>query len=264
MALKNSDELSDLGRRLYRLMDEYNKNHNEEQKITSPKELAAALYDQNLVRVNSRENFNDAWRDRNNAIQSIEKKIVRHIKSGIVSDQQGDYLLAYSKFFGCSTDFILGLTPVMSSDIEVRRICELLGLSENVVIRLIRSAHEKEDPASGLWSLLMGSDLFYTIPQDVVTMGNELIRMYQNEGEITALQWEWEHVGGKDRLAVGLDIQGQQEQMDSRKAAFYGMLSKMSRNITEFIEQDLQQKIFPFRTRFADQRLRDAKARHGK
>src|SRR5699024_2414803 len=45
-----------------------------------------------LVHVKTRENFNSPERDRYNAILSIEKKIVRHIKSGMMVDSQGEYL----------------------------------------------------------------------------------------------------------------------------------------------------------------------------
>ncbi len=87
MALRNDETISELGRRLYELMDE--------KKIGSPKELAKALYRLGLVHVKTRENFNSPERDRDNALQSIEKKIVRHIKSGVLADNQGEYLLAY-------------------------------------------------------------------------------------------------------------------------------------------------------------------------
>ena len=50
----------------------------EDDQIHSPKHLATALYDAGLVQVKARENFNSDDINRNNAIGSIEKKIVRH------------------------------------------------------------------------------------------------------------------------------------------------------------------------------------------
>lgn len=38
-----------------------------------------------------------------------------------------------------------------------------------------------------------------------------------------------------DLMDINLDIEGQQQEMESRKSAFYGMLSKSSRNLEEVI-----------------------------
>lgn len=184
MALKNQEGISEFGKRLYLMMERYNDAADDAKKVSSPKDLAIAFYSDGLVHVNTRENFNDPSRDKWNAINSIEKKIVRHIKTGVISDKQGEYLLAYAKFFDCSTDYLLGLTPIVSSDIEVRRICELLGLSEAVVIELLRCRQNGDVAVSGCWSLLMESSLLHSIPNDIISMGKEMQRMYQAEGEL--------------------------------------------------------------------------------
>ena len=131
MALKNRDDLSELGNRLYLLMDRYNLSVPDDKKIDTPKKLATALYEAGLVEVKNRENFNSDEINKNNAIGSIEKKIVRHINTGKISDKNGDYLPAYAKFFNayakffkCSSDYILGLTDIISDNIEVRQICQ--------------------------------------------------------------------------------------------------------------------------------------------
>lgn len=87
MALRNDETISNLGQRLYSLMDEKG--------LDSPKDLAKRLYEEGLVHVKTRENYNSPERDRDNAVLSIEKKIVRHIKSGVISDQNGEYVIAY-------------------------------------------------------------------------------------------------------------------------------------------------------------------------
>ena len=179
MALKNDETISNFGHRLCALM--------EEKEISSPKELAKKLYMRKLVHVKTRNNYNSPERDRDNAILSIEKKIVRHIKTGVISDQNGEFVLAYSSFFGCSTDYILGLTDIRTPNYETRYICELLGLNENVVTELIRCNQEKDNPVPACWSLLMGSQLLHSLPEDMILMGTELQRMYQHEGELNAL-----------------------------------------------------------------------------
>lgn len=256
MALKNDESISDLGRRLFALMDE--------KQIESPKELATLLYDAALVHVKTRENFNSPSRDRDNAILSVEKKIVRHIKSGLISDSQGEYILAYSKFFHCSSDYILGLTDIRSSNIEVRFMCEKLGLSEKVVVSLIHSRKNQDDLCASCWSLLMESSLFSSVPQDIVSMGKELQQQYQHEGKIKALRWEREKNVGPDLMDINLDIKGQEQQMDSSRSAFYGLLSKTSRNFSEIIEQHLISVYEPFRIMFAKKILEETKKKYEK
>ncbi|MDE6993460.1 MAG: hypothetical protein K2P41_03405, partial [Lachnospiraceae bacterium] len=225
----------------------------DEKGLDSPKDLAKRLYELGLVHVKTRENYNSPERDRDNAILSIEKKIVRHIKSGTVSDQNGEYILAYSKFFGCSADYILALTNIRTPDVETRRICELLGLSETVVAELMKCHKEAENPIPGCWSLLMDSPLLYSLPSDIITMGKELQLMYQHECTLTALLRERTKKSGSDLMDINLDIEGQQQEMESRRSAFYGMLSKVSRSLEEMIEHHLVMTYAPFRTMFAEE-----------
>lgn len=254
MALRNDEIISALGQRLYSLMDE--------KELASPKDLAKKLYESGLVHVKTRENYNSPERDRDNAILSIEKKIVRHIKSGTVSDQNGEYILAYSKYFGCSADYILGMTSIRTPDVETRRICELLGLSETVVTALMKCHKDADNPVPGCWSLLMDSPLLYSLPTDIITMGKELQLMYQHEGKLNALLWERTKKNGPDLMDINLDIEGQQQEVESRRSAFYGMLSKSSRNVEEMIEHHLVTVYAPFRKMFAEKMLSDTQKRY--
>lgn len=264
MALKNQEGISEFGKRLYMMMERYNNTADDVRKVSSPKDLAIAFYNNGLVHVNTRENFNDPSRDKWNAINSIEKKIVRHIKTGVISDKQGEYLLAYASFFDCSTDYLLGLTPIVSSDIEVRRICELLGLSEMVVVELLKCRQNDDVAVAGCWSLLMESSLLHSIPNDIVSMGKEMQLMYQVEGELKAYQWKREKVTGPDLMDINLDIEGKQNEMDSKRSAFYGLLSKVSRNVEERIEAHLYQTYAPFRSEFAKAMMEEARKRLSK
>ena len=130
MAYKNTmreDEYSGFGKKLMGLMCESGYD-------TAPK-LARKLYDSGVVKVkprNGKYEDDDGTEQRKNAIGSVQKKIEKHLKSEIC-DIQGEFIIAYSRFFQCSADWLLGFTDVRTPNIEVRQICEKTGLSEAAV-----------------------------------------------------------------------------------------------------------------------------------
>lgn len=93
-------------------------------------------------------------------------------------------------------------------------------------------------------------------------MANELQHMYQHEGELNALIWERKKKSGPDLMEINLDIEGQKQQMESSRSAFYGMLSKASRNFEEMIEEHLTTTLAPFREIIAEEMLSRAKKRY--
>ena len=209
MSIKNNPNISLFSQRLFALMDEYNKTCSEGSKIDTPKKLAAALYDAGYIKVRSRENFNDPQRDRNNAIQSIEKKIRKHINTGKISDDSGEYLPAYVKFFGCSSDYLLGFTDVSSKDIEVRLICKKTGLSEISVANLIENAPQEDDDedvfcCSRWWSDLLSSELFTTAPNEWFLYISALLKLNKTEAKIKAINKAINEVSSQDGIAAGL------------------------------------------------------------
>lgn len=44
-----------------------------------------------------------------------------------------DYLVKYARYFGVSTDYLLGLTDSPTTDIDLRSVCEYTGLSDEAV-----------------------------------------------------------------------------------------------------------------------------------
>ena len=265
MALRNQEPLSEFGKRLYSLIDEYDSaEENKDNLIKSPKGLAKQLYDLGLIHVNTRENFDYESREYNNAIGSIEKSIVNHIKTGIIKDQKGEFVIAYSRFFNCSADYILGLTDIRTPDVEIRRICELTGLSESVVGRLIESRRKGQLQQTGCWSMLMGSELYYTVPEDWLTLAEEAQISMQKEVEFDVLQWEETQATGPAKMDIRLDMEGAKQEKDSRRAAFYGMLSKISRNVADFIEQETVLRYAEFKIRFKDAMMEDARRKYNK
>ena len=80
---------------------------------------------------------------------SIEKTIQRHLSfessdSKFLPDTlHAPHIKAYCDFFNCSTVYLLGKTDVRSSDIEIRQICNRLGLTEEAVNAIIKITGEK-------------------------------------------------------------------------------------------------------------------------
>lgn len=248
MALRNKS-ISEFGKRLYELIDEKDDGIiNDEEKIRSPRGLAKQLLKQGLVHVKTNpESFNDETTDHNNAVSSVEKKIVRHIKTGMIGDKYGEFVKAYSKFFACSSDYILGLTPIKSPDVEIRRICELTGLSENVVQRLVDISREGENQLTTDWSDILGSSLFESIPSDWSTITRIAYEKSDLQGRLEALNWEKKYLSKKkidltDPMIFDIprdiddEISMVEEEIANRDAAFYGTLSKVSKNMADYIE----------------------------
>ena len=257
MALKNREDLSELGKRLFILMDRYNESVSQEKQLHSPKDLATAIYDAGLVKVKTKEdNFNSEKINRNNAIGSVEKKIVRHMSTGVVSDKNGDYLPAYAKFFNCSTDYILGLTDIISDNMEVRQICRHLCFPEGLVLELMKCQQNGNYAVPSCWSILMGSNLLYSVPEDMIAMGNELELVYQHEAELKALQYLSKKKSGPDLMDIQLDIEGMSKEVESNLSAFYGRLSKLSRNIEETIEGNISHRLEGIRKAITDEMMK--------
>lgn len=117
------DDLSLFKNRLWNLM--------EEKKITTAKQLAKILYDNALVTVNQKDNYDDLntvyWR----AVSSVEKKIQHHLNSDDTKKLQGEFAEAYCKFFECSSDYLFGF--ISSPTHAITDIKKETGLSEHAI-----------------------------------------------------------------------------------------------------------------------------------
>jgi len=245
MALKNRDDISDFGKRLYGLIaDMDSRIEDDSEKIKSPKGLAKKLYDQGLVHVQTKENFNSEYTNYSNAINSIEKKIVRHINTGVIKDQQGEFVIAYSKFFNCSSDYILGLSDVKSPDATVRGICDAIGFSEAVVQKLIENNNGEDAFTVACWSDLMETRLFDELPSQWYRYADQLLELYTNESDLKTREWEIEH--RKDSRVIDLiriGLEETKEKVKVNRNTCEGILYTISRNLIEIIEQITEQEL---------------------
>ncbi len=244
MALKNDESISELGKRLLDLMQDHG--------FQSPKEIAKELYSQQLIHVKTRECFNSPERMRDNAILSIEKKIVRHIRTGLISDDSGEYILGYCKLLNCSSDYLLGLTPIKSADIEVRRICEKTGLEESAVAGLIKyKDYDDENDyipehqcIAGWWSHILGSDLLFSIPNNIRIAAEEIQEGYRLRSTLQIAKWNIEHsselyLTHECIIDNELSIEQIEERLRQLEPHLQGMLYKISRDLTAFLEKEV-------------------------
>lgn len=248
MALKNDENISAFGQRILNLMVEKGCD-------TTPA-LAEQLLDKGLVKVNSREG-DDPFKKRNNAIGSIERKIRVHIHSDDASCLQGEFVIAYCKFFECSADYLFGFTEVRTPDINVREICDKTGLSEAAVLNLVNKGYDEQtnEMAVGCWSMILGSALYRTIPNDWLEAGNHAIHIAQMDAQLKAAEWELTQVSGPDILDLRMDMEGYLAQAKAGSAAFSGLLFKISRNVADFIEHNINRSLGDVRGAFDDEYL---------
>lgn len=197
------------------------------------------MYDQQLVHVKPRKQDNPDYDTRISAIGSIEKKIVRHIKTGMISDDSGEYLLAYCKLLKCSSDYILCLTPIKSNNIEIRRVSEITGLKERVIQRFINYNDEFFEYIINWWSRILSEPLFNHVPDllsDIVEYAREQCNY---KSTMKALEWELNNCP-KDEKATFDDLYDSytnyEERLNSMNPTYQGMLYQITREFTDTLE----------------------------
>lgn len=218
------NDMSLFKNRLWSLMGE---------KHDSPKQLAKDLYDAGLVEVKQRENYNDERVDKNNAYGSIEKKIRKHCNSDTARELQGEFILAYSQFFGCSVDYLLGFTDIRTNSMDIRQICEKTKLSEEAVKHIIDNPVQ-----TAWWSKLFETSLFIDLPAGWIRMLQELyirhvkLKDAKPEQEIVN---ELKKTGNLSQanlikhpaFKAGVDA-------ETASSAYYGRLAKINAQITNY------------------------------
>ena len=117
----------------------------------------------------AKETFGDRLRDLRN-ISGISQKVLCNdlgiSKAALSYYENGqrvpdiDILLNIAKRFNVSADYLLGRTSVKTTDIDLKAVCEYIGLSENAVTK-IRSAISKDVKSSVLYEGIIVDVLDY-------------------------------------------------------------------------------------------------------
>ncbi len=181
MAIRNDENLSMFGQKLLGLMVEHN--------CDTPKALAKKLLEAKLVSVNTR--GKDVFKNRDNAVGSIEKKIRTHLHADDATCLQGEFVNAYCKFFGCSADFLFGYTDIRTSDVNIRETCEITGLSEEAVNCLKENKQVANDSVfsyTSWWSELLEGDSFYAIPMSWLDYAGRIVEILDIDKRIKAVK----------------------------------------------------------------------------
>lgn len=228
MSLKNANDLSEFGSRLSNLLTEKN---------VSPRTLAKNLLEKGLVHVKSR--GKDPWTKDNNAIGAVEKKIRAHIKAADANCLQGEFVIAYCKYFDISSDYLFGITKLRTSDMELRRVCEITGLTENAVKRL---AYDGGDPRrwqwnSICWSRLITSNVYDSIDRTIQSLQDQQMEKAKAEAYIDALKTKMNGCGGRKLMDMQLDLRENENRVVAANNALSGSLFLISRDVSNVIEK---------------------------
>ena len=182
MAIRNDDNLTPFGQKLLGLMSEKD--------CDTPKALAKKLLEAKLVTVNTR--GNDVFKNRDNAVGSIEKKIRIHLHAKDATCLQGEFVNAYCKYFDCSADFLFGFTDIRTPDVQIRKICEITGLSEESVNCLQENKQVNNDDNvfsyTSWWSELLNGDSFYAIPMSWLDYASRIVEILDIDKHIEAAE----------------------------------------------------------------------------
>jgi predicted transcriptional regulator len=146
---------------------------------------------------------------------SIEKTIQRHLrfestdKESLSDTLHAPHIKAYCEFFNCSTDYLLGKTDVRSKDIEIRQICDRLGLTEAAVNAIIKMTGEETaiskvrmlpEESRAILSNILTADKF----KDFIENIKQLDETYEKTEE-NNIWVELEKQIGKKRLSTAIE-----------------------------------------------------------
>ena len=241
---KRTEEHKDLTlfkNRLIALMEEKGEQYN------SGRKLALALYegryfdniDYNTNDGNNERKRNDIWR--------IEKQIEKHMNLETCDKVNGKYLIIYSSFFGCSTDYLLGITKVKSNNPKIREICEYTGLSEKAVVNLTYTLDEELSGVplqyiNEVWNVILESDLFDIIRWDWFSLCNQIGKSDNEMAEIEA----WDKIKNDSKSDLMLFHEAKIETLKKNigyyEDFFYGRLNKISREISMQLEASVKER----------------------
>lgn len=179
-----------------------------------PEDLAEALYNNKECReiVMPRERKDKDGKITRSATKiqnAIKRAIQYHYEEEDAYKVQSTYMYAYSLLFDCSLDYLYGKTEIMSSNLNVREICDKTGLSEEAVNCLIEnmpedSSYQDEENTfsyASWWSELLCGDSYYAVPMAWLGYASRIVEMDDIDKEIRASDRAEQEVELKDVIS---------------------------------------------------------------
>ena len=74
----------------------------------------------------------------------ISQQVLSSLENGKTAFTD-EYLIQFAKYFNVSSDYLLGLTDIKTTDRDVNFVCEYTGLDENTVLTLNRVVKERNE-----------------------------------------------------------------------------------------------------------------------
>lgn len=241
--------------------------HCKEYDVDTAKKLATVLYDLELVKVQSSESFIEPNKPKQNAIWSVEKKIQKHLKALTPDHVQGEFVIAYSKLFKCSAEYILCMTNIKSLDFDVREICRKTGLTETAVEKLMHESkpmtiyEEGDSSYAAWWSEFMETPSFENFPRAWLSMLNsaKLMQAYKLKSEGIKRTLDLPTLSEAFSLKQADKLKWSDEQAETYETDYCGRLYKLSMDFSAFLggyaNIKIMEHIFDLKSEYCDTEL---------
>ena len=182
-------------------------------------------------------------------LAAIMRRVQDHLDLVNAYDVPSNYMFAYSILFNISLDYLYGKIEEECPNLEILDISKKTGLSISVAKRLVECNRDGESPVVDDWSAILSSPLFDSVHEDWKFITGAIYDKILLEARLAALNWEKDYLLAKgisrndeDIFEVPYDsdveISTVRDNIASKDAAFYGMLSKLSKNFADFIERN--------------------------
>ena len=222
----NHDDLSLFKNRLWKLMQSKN--------LETPRELAKELFKNSPNIIDSKDG------DGNSAVLGITRIIQKHLNLDGTDKLQSRYVLAYCKYFNCSSDYLYGLSDISSGNRDVIDFCEATGLTEKSVKRLIEGLPvESKEVLIDFWSYVLDSQLFYILPYEFRHMCYDLGFVRISDEKVKFYNSIDAKINNSDDFTNVLNsmmIEEYQKFTQPHTGSYYMHLYKMTYNFSEFLE----------------------------
>ena len=214
--------------------------------------IAEALYNNNdCFHVISPRGRSEKYKtNKRKDVGAIMRRVQDHLNLQYAYEVPSKYLYAYSILFNCSMDFLYGKIDQKCPNLEILDISQKTGLSINASSKLVECSKDGESPVVMVWSAILDSELYESIPHDWCVVKNSISKKMDSEGKLEGLKWAKKYLQEKNinsndiemfdsPIDIDREIDSLEEDISLTEASFYGTLSKMSKNFADFTEGNM-------------------------